>query len=278
MSNLAVHIFQQKENTRMKKQLVTALVLVGLTAAVGYAAPTALPGQGVKNSVHDMAAAVGAVDFGSNGRICAFCHTPHHAQTVGTYAPLWSRSNSNATTTYAPYVSATFNATLQPGFLDAAAGPTRLCMSCHDGSIAPDQHYGQAGASALLTNDTFGGAGVGASNNLGNDHPLGFDYVAVAAGPTTGDVNTVTAQPESGMVKNYIRQLNSAGTDLKYADNALQITVAERLYNGSIMTCATCHDVHNKKNKFSVADTATFNYLVLAPQNGSSLCLTCHIK
>ena len=262
----------------MKKQILTALVLTGLSAAVAYATPTAVPGAGVVNSVHDMSAAVGAVDFGNNGRVCAFCHTPHHAVDMGSnYTPLWSRSNSNATTTYTPYQSATFDVTLQPGFVDAAVGPTRLCMSCHDGSIAPDQHYGQAGTTAKLTTDTFGGAGVGANMALGNDHPVGFDYASLAIGPTSGDVTTITI-PESQTQKNYIRSLGSGATALKYNGNALNITVAERLYNGNTMTCATCHDVHNKKNKFSTPDTADFNYLVLAPQNGSALCLTCHIK
>jgi hypothetical protein len=44
------------------------------------------------------------------------------------------------------------------------------------------------------------------------------------------------------------------------------------------MTCATCHDVHNKKNLYTTTGTEAVNYLVLAPQAGSKLCLSCHIK
>ncbi|QEM70302.1 hypothetical protein FO488_19205 [Geobacter sp. FeAm09] len=42
--------------------------------------------------------------------------------------------------------------------------------------------------------------------------------------------------------------------------------------------CATCHDVHNKKNTYTTTGTEPVNYLVLAPQKDSALCLTCHIK
>ena len=60
------------------------------------------------------------------------------------------------------------------------------------------------------------------------------------------------------------------------------IAVSERLYvpsydaSKAIMTCATCHDVHNRKNGDDPA--LGLNYLVMAPQRDSSLCLTCHIK
>ena len=42
------------------------------------------------------------------------------------------------------------------------------------------------------------------------------------------------------------------------------------------MTCATCHDVHNKDN--AVNTLGGFNYFVYSNQAGSSLCLTCHAK
>jgi hypothetical protein len=53
------------------------------------------------------------------------------------------------------------------------------------------------------------------------------------------------------------------------------------------MTCATCHDVHNKNNvpnnaanqlDAAHADTVQGNYFVFAPQSGSQLCTSCHDK
>jgi hypothetical protein len=42
------------------------------------------------------------------------------------------------------------------------------------------------------------------------------------------------------------------------------------------MTCATCHDVHNKDNANNTL--GSMNYLVYSDQQNSSLCLTCHDK
>jgi nitrate/TMAO reductase-like tetraheme cytochrome c subunit len=64
-------------------------------------------------------------------------------------------------------------------------------------------------------------------------------------------------------------------SDLNYG-GTYRVKVADRLYQGQYMTCATCHDVHNRMNQDDPAAAA--NYLVLAPQKDSALCLTCHIK
>lgn len=258
----------------MKKQILLAVAFVGLGAGSAFALSAA--GSGVLGSVHDMrnSATVGAVDAGGNDRVCAFCHTPHHAQTNATvddYYPLWSRQLD--TSVFTAYGSATINAV--DWAADPAVGPTRLCMSCHDGSIAPDQHYGAAGSATLLTNDTFGHSGVGTlasgAAGLTNDHPVGFNYNDVAAGPTvnTDDTAGVTAVANKD---NYIRI--AAGGALKYKTNP-GISVESRLFQGQYMTCATCHDVHNKKN---VSSGETANYLVLGQQKDSALCLTCHVK
>ena len=51
--------------------------------------------------------------------------------------------------------------------------------------------------------------------------------------------------------------------------------ISDNLVNGN-MTCATCHEVHNKDN---VADANnTYNYFLYAPESGSQICLSCHIK
>lgn len=254
----------------MKKRILAAVAIMGLNAAVAYSAPTATAGQGVLNSVHDMRVSANITDIGGNDRVCAFCHTPHHAikpAAAGSYAPLWSRMDD--TQNFTAYQSATFDATLF-GATDPAVGPTRLCMTCHDGSIALDQHYGSANTGTMLTNDNFGGPGVGVNKDLSNDHPVGFDYMSIAAGCNTNGCST----PGTATTPDQYNYIRKADGGLSYTGNT-NIKVADRLYNGSIMTCATCHDVHNKKN---IQGAETMNYLVLAPQADSALCLTCHIK
>ena len=65
----------------------------------------------------------------SGGQICVPCHTPHKANITVADAPLWNHALTAATFTL--YSSPTLNATLtQPG------GGSKLCFSCHDGTVA----------------------------------------------------------------------------------------------------------------------------------------------
>ena len=264
----------------MNKKLLALLACCSLgaaTAAFGAAAR----GDGVIGGPHDMTT-YGYVD--NQDRVCAFCHTPHHAaSTGGEYLPLWSRAEDTKPFNVA-YNSSTINASaLQEATSDKAIGPTRLCMSCHDGTIAPDQHYGASAGAATLTGDNYSlvgnGAGVGAgAAGLTNDHPVGFDYVAVGIGPEDGiapDQATLDAAANDPSADAWIRNPNAP-----FLGNPQGLKVGDRLYvaaNGNAyMTCATCHDVHNKKNVY--LGDEPINYLVLAPQAGSKLCLSCHIK
>ena len=257
-----------------KKMVLAALSIVALAGSVAFAGTGA--GTGVPGSIHDMTkyGALGAGDPETQqGRVCAYCHTPHHAITEGNdYLPLWSHKiTTNGV--FTPYQSATIDALIDPATL--MEGPSKLCMSCHDGSVAVDTHYAFVGGKTLQQLDTdFATPMIAAGGAYNNDHPIGFIYDGltdggVATGPTTGDVipaKTAGTDP-------YIR--NKAAT---YIGNT-NISIADRLYqNGNgdyIMTCATCHDVHNKKNKDKAGVT---NYLLLASNEGSSLCLSCHIK
>jgi hypothetical protein len=267
----------------MKKILIT----MGIVASAAVAFAAGEPRTGVLGSVHDMRELTGSGpgSDGTNDRVCAFCHTPHHAylsSNPSDYYPLWSRDLDR--NNFAPYASSTINAIDWAS--DIAIGPTRLCMSCHDGLIAVDQHYGSIGTRTLTENipgqapgsTWIGGAAIGSlPTTLQNDHPVGFVYDTVASGPPAGDPSPALVQSAQAQEDPWIRQ---ADDTLLYLGSPYNVKVADRLYtdptDGSrYMTCATCHDVHNKKN----ADLTTHaNYLVLSPQKDSALCLTCHIK
>ncbi len=279
----------------MMKKTLTVAALVALTAGTALAnwnGPTGtVPRTGVLNSVHDMRGYQGTTDVTVAGkdqqRVCAFCHTPHHAYDAATYgldyAPLWSHKVNQST--FNSYQSTTLQINAANGGTgyesDVLVGPSRLCMSCHDGTIAVDTHYDNNANGFKLTSDAFNSPGVGAGPSgggadLSNDHPIGFDYLNVAGATTTDTPGTNAANTGKD---NFINPSTTAYKGNTYAGN---LTIAQRLYTPSyaagkgIMTCATCHDVHNRKN----ADDQTLGltYLVLAPQKDSQLCLTCHIK
>ncbi len=253
---------KQERGKGMKKTVLSMLsvaALVAMSAMVAYAGTT--PGSGVSLSKHDINTLAGATKDNQE-RICAFCHTPHHAvdPTASDYMPLWSHDLTQQT--YIPYLSATLE-TETKNVVDPLVGPSRLCMSCHDGIIAADQHYGTTQtATKVLTGDTFNtnaNMAVGTNGDMTNDHPIGFDYTKVAG-----------ADGGAGTDKHIF----PATDTLAFKGNAT-VLVKDQLLGGNIMTCATCHDVHNKDN---TNGGATGNYFVYAPQKDSQLCLTCHDK
>ena len=260
-----------------KKMVLAALSIATLAGTATYAGTA--PRTGVQGSIHDMTK-YGSVAGGdpetTQGRVCAYCHTPHHAITSGNdYLPLWSHTMTT-NSTFTQYDSATIDATIDPTTM--MEGPSKLCMSCHDGSVAVDTHYAFTGTKTLTQDDSlFATPSVGKSGALNNDHPIGFIYDGVlntdgvATGPVTGDPSL---KPHEDGKDEWIRTGGAyyAGSTLKISDRLY----ASPTRNGKgIMTCATCHDVHNKKNQDEAGAT---NYLLLASNKDSALCLSCHIK
>jgi hypothetical protein len=256
------------------KRITTILAAAALTAAsssVVFAA--AAPGSGIYQTAHDINFKVPAAKD-IQDRLCAFCHTPHHAYTatdpapVGPvlaasgYAPLWSHGVTTAN--YTPYASATFDVKGGQSMAnDPLIGPSRLCMSCHDGTVALDTYYGATGTHFISNgaNTYFGAQPVIELDGV-KTHPIGFDATAVDTGG---------AQADDHLWTNYT-QKNFRGNA-----NAGTLTVASRLFQGQYFTCSTCHDVHNKLNATAGSIPAgTQNYFLLGGQTNSALCITCH--
>jgi len=206
-----------------------------LAAVSGHAMAGVIAG-----SAHDFSTLAGA-----NGNICLPCHTPHRANLAVTDAPLWNHALT--TQTYVLYSSPTLNATVtQPG------GNSKLCLSCHDGSVA----IGNFGATTTATNFISAGAKVGTgtapSISLKSEHPIGITYDAALV-TADGSMNAITATANIG-----------SGTTTRTG------TIATNLLFGGKVECASCHDVHNR---FTAATGG--NLLKIAP---NVLCTTCHAK
>jgi hypothetical protein len=255
------------------KKFATLLAAIALTAggATGALAAAAA-GSGIYQTAHDINFKLGPAVQDNQDRLCAFCHTPHHAYTatdpapVGPvlaasgYAPLWSHGVTTAN--FTPYASTTFDVKGgQTMANDPLIGPSRLCMSCHDGTVALDTYYGATGTHFISNgaNTNFGAQPKIELDGL-KTHPIGFDATAV---------NTGGAQADSHLWANYI--------DNTYRGNAGTTTVKDRLFQDTYFTCSTCHDVHNKVNDTSASiKVGTQNYFILGGQTNSALCITCH--
>lgn len=191
----------------------------------------------ITGSAHDFSASAW-----SGGRICVACHTPHKSDTSITDAPLWNHSNSTAT--YTLYSSPTLKASIsQPG------GGSKLCLSCHDGTVAVNSFGGVTGTTMISSANNIG-------TNLKASHPVGFTYDTALA-----TANGSLHDPASKSVT------IGSGTQTKTG------TIAATLLYGGKMECDSCHDVHNT---FAVGAAGTG--LVKVDPSGSKICLACHNK
>jgi predicted CXXCH cytochrome family protein len=106
----------------------------------------------------------------SGGQLCEVCHvSPDHGNTTRS-VPLWNHRVSKAN--YVLYESRTLAQTPeQPSY----ANVSRLCLSCHDGTIAVDA-FGEKPGSMYIT----GGSSMGI--DLSNDHPIGVGRIGQRKG------------------------------------------------------------------------------------------------
>ncbi|MFQ6108814.1 MAG: cytochrome C, partial [Candidatus Aminicenantales bacterium] len=115
----------------MRKALIlSAIALLGVLVTVALAQ--------ISGTAHDFSGDT----WNTSGEICIVCHTPHNADTSVSAAPLWNHDVTTAT--YTLYSSSTLDATLgQPGDI------SKLCLSCHDGTVAIDSFGGATGSNFI---------------------------------------------------------------------------------------------------------------------------------
>jgi predicted CXXCH cytochrome family protein len=142
--------------------------LVTFLAVLALVTPYSVDAK-VRGSKHDLSAR-GASGRRSAGmdQICVFCHTPHILTPV---ASAWNRSRPAPL--YTPYKSPTLEARVgQP------TGTSKVCLSCHDGTIAkasvPSPAGGRIGPFDLSQRANL-------TSDLSDDHPISFVYDSALA-------------------------------------------------------------------------------------------------
>jgi len=209
--------------------------LAGIGGCLALAALPVLGAQpqpqtrpGIVNTKHNLAVSgPGDIRSATETEICDFCHAPH---SVMGETPLWN--HRMPTTAYTPYSSATLKATVgQP------TGSSRLCLSCHDGTVAVGM-VGTRRTPVPLRNGTLtmpsGGSRLG--TDLSGHHPISFTYDSVLA----------TRQGE-------LRDPRALNREVRVDHNQQ-------------MQCTSCHDPHNNQ----------YGQFLVKPNTASALCLECH--
>ena len=255
--------------------------------------------EDIRNTKHNLSSIppVGidrAVYTEQTTEICVFCHTPHGASAEATStlkAPLWNRNLSTARyILYDQVWSTSFEAYEIKPKPNAPTGYSRLCLSCHDGTIALGTVVNPPGSGTGIYDPSMGmlmtyptgqapagkygtmpvGSGVTTGNtrvigtNLQNDHPVSFVYDSslvvqdeelVDPGPPLVPPAKVSDPTPITPMRRY------PGMDLNRFDS---------------VQCTSCHNPHAVT--FPKFLRANYYNEEANPSTGKIICLYCHDK
>jgi hypothetical protein len=234
--------------------------------------------QDLAGSPHDLSSGVAGNE--DKNEICVYCHTPHGAQNL--VGPLWNKNAGSV-------VQTSYDSTTIDGDILGVTGSVSVaCLSCHDGSQAPDSVVnapgtglgdGKIGALTALT----GVAAVGA-DDLVNDHPIGIQYGGFE--PTPGNpIDPDFVSPEVATINGAQRWWVETGVTplVRNKEDLILYTRDNTVNSGAseepFVECASCHDPHVG----AVADAGTnlpgsdISFMRISNEN-SDVCLACHVK
>jgi predicted CXXCH cytochrome family protein len=228
----------------------------------------ALADESVVNSKHDLSAfGPGPVRAQTESEVCIFCHAPHNTSPA---APLWNRYTPESY--YRIYRSSTTDARVdQPGLA------SKLCLSCHDGSIAlgltitrdteiPMNHPFMPTGPSLLTND------------LSDDHPVGFRF----------DRQLTNRDPQlrlPDMVDHRVKLGPRGELECTACHDPHNNEYGDflRIPNAQGALCITCHDMAgwrtsaHANSAAPIPPTLTHGQPLQFPTVGQNACNTCHV-
>lgn len=243
----------------------------------------------ISNTKHNFAANATVVLPGGKQRqvrattqneTCVFCHTPHGLPSENEPF-LWNRDYS-AASSYSFYDSSSMDAAKVTS-ATAIGKPTKMCLSCHDGTVAVGAIKvvnGKAAADVVaMTGDdglTAGGAlkdsPTGHGNyslgvDLTNDHPISFvydsalttadgelvdptttDYIGVRVGASVASHNqSVTVGTPTSLQPTASKTRIAVPLDSALASGKLDALAANTfatLQSSGMVECTSCHDPH----------------------------------
>ncbi len=201
-------------------------LIAAVAAGLGLVRPS-LAQQHVSDTVHNLSVSgPGEVRAQAERQVCIFCHAPHNTSGL---RPLWNREVPAAN--YRIYRSSTLDA--KPG---QPTGASKLCLSCHDGTIALGSVLSRADRIQMRTGDFMPAGLTNLGTDLSDDHPVSFFYTA-----------------------------SLAVEDGQLADpHALPHEI--RLEANGELQCTACHDAHNN----------TYGDFLVTPDEFGELCTSCH--
>lgn len=216
----------------MRRASITLTMVFGL-------AVLATAQESIRETSHNLSVTgPGTVRAVSETRVCVFCHTTHNAVFQ---APLWNRESPGGS--YQMYWSETMDAYGSSGEAPQPNGSSKLCLSCHDGTIALGSTVSSGRIEmrgGITTMPSTSESNLG--RDLSGDHPVSFTVTdhLVTTNNSKGDV---PLRSLSEMRNHPLAKLDK--------ENRIQ--------------CTTCHDPH--RDPYG-------NFLLTAKPG--ELCIACH--
>ncbi len=167
------------------RTLHIAICVIHVVFCIAFITPQTVSASGVKDTKHNLSVSgPGPIIALFEEQVCVFCHTPHNSHPE---TPLWNHDPS-AEENYINYSSATLQAYATEAEAPQIDGFSKLCLGCHDGTIALGAVASRESDIGMVTIPDvveFGILGPSASGYLGTDlsggHPISFIFDAALA-------------------------------------------------------------------------------------------------
>lgn len=224
---------------------------------------------GLSDTVHNLTVTgPGTVKESAVTELCIFCHTPHNASPQ---RALWNRDLPG--NIYTPYDSSTLDSVLnQP------TGASRLCLSCHDGTVALGSLRVPPRSAAAALGALTGSGALG--TDLSDDHPVSFVYGATPPPWQEQLVDAGAVPPTTPL--DHTGQLQCTACHEPH-DNPFRKFLRVDDIGGAL--CTSCHLVRNWSDSTHATSTATWTGSGNNPWPPDSpystvadhACLNCHV-
>jgi len=224
--------------------------------------PLFVSAAGIKDTKHNLSVSgTGTVKAVEETQICIFCHTPHNAYPD---YPLWNHDPS-AVISYTHYTSDT----LQSYKFEAEAPPidggSKLCLSCHDGTIAVGAVNSSFADIAMEISECIDASGkltsgTGCTGYIGTDlsggHPISIVFDSILVGKRNSSTTLCPLnQPPTRQTEPYVRLYPTRG--------------------GYGVQCTSCHDPHTNRSTEIKNGNKWPPFWQKTTHDG--VCLVCHV-